>query len=141
MKNCEEIRKRLSAFIDNELSSQERALIKRHLEGCPYCAKEASSLRILNDLLDSIPDEGPAPSFVLQTVHSAGSWMQCDYVKEHFFRPAVAYMLSVVSLLLYFEAGGAKRAYPAYRHLRTFDDFPPESFSSIYLGLIQEERK
>jgi hypothetical protein len=68
--------------------------------------------------------------------------MQCDYVKERIVRPAVAYVLSAVSLVFYFETGVLKkRAYPAYRHLRNFDDFPPESLSSIYIGLIQEEYK
>ena len=93
-------------------------------------------------LLDSVPDESPALAFTLKTVHRAASWMQCDYIKEHLFRPAVAYVLSAASLVFSFEAGALKkRAYPAYRHLRNFDDFPPESLSSIYIGLIQEEHK
>jgi len=142
MKDCEEIRKKLSAFIDHELPHLERSLIEKHLQQCLSCRQEEISLRKINDLLDSIPNERPAPTFALKTVHRASSWKQCDYVKEHLFRPAVAYVLSAVSLVFYFEAGAfKKRANPAYRHLRNFDDFPPESLSSIYIGLIQEEYK
>ena len=142
MKDCKEIREKLSAFIDHELPHSERNLIEKHLQQCPACRQEEIYLRRINDLLDSMPNERPAPAFALKTVHRAASWMQCDYVKEHLLRPALAYMLSVVSLVFYFEAGALKkRAYPAYRHLRNFDDFPPESLSSIYIGLIQEEYK
>ena len=142
MKDCEEIREKLSAFIDHELPHSERNLIEKHLQQCPSCRQEEISLRKINDLLDSVHDESPAPAFTLKTVHRAASWMQCDYVKEHIVRPAVAYVLSAVSLVFYFEAWVLKkRAYPAYRHLRNFDDFPPESLSSIYIGLIEEEYK
>jgi anti-sigma factor RsiW len=142
MNGCRDIREKLSAFIDHELPHLERNLIEKHLLQCPACRQEEISLRRINDLLDSMPDERPAPTFPLKTVHRAASWMQCNYVKEHLFRPAVAYVLSAVSLVFYFEAGALrKRAYPAYRHLRNFDDFPPESLSSIYIGLIQEEYK
>jgi len=142
MNGCKDIREKLSAFIDHELRTEECRLIQKHLQQCPSCRQEEISLRKINDLLDSVPDESPAPAFTLKTVHRAASWMQCDYIKEHLFRPAVAYVLSAVSLVFYFEAGALKkRAYPAYRHLRNFDDFPPESLSSIYIGLIQEEYK
>ena len=142
MKDCEKIREKLSAFIDHELPHSERNLIEKHLQQCPSCRQEEISLRKIYDLLDSVPVERPAPAFALKTVHRAASWRQCDYVKEHLFRPAVAYVLSAVSLVFYFEAGALrKKAYPAYRHLRSFDDFPPESFSSIYIGLIEEGRK
>jgi len=142
MNGCKDIREKLSAFIDHELPHLHCHIIEKHLQQCPACRQEEIYLRRINDLLDSMPNERPAPAFALKTVHRAASWMQCDYVKEHLFRPAVAYVLSAASLVFSFEAGALKkRAYPAYRHLRNFDDFPPESLSSIYIGLIQEEYK
>ncbi len=139
MNDCKDILEKLSPFIDNELPSQDRELVERHLSQCSACRREEFSLRKINDLLDSMPEESPTPTFTVKTVHRAASWMQCDYVKEHLFRPAVTHLFSVVSLL-YFESGRLKkRSDPSYRHLRNFDDFPPESFSSFYMELIQEE--
>ncbi|MEW6108049.1 MAG: zf-HC2 domain-containing protein [Nitrospirota bacterium] len=142
MKDCKEVRKRLSAFIDNELPPPERDLIEKHLSQCRPCRQEEISLRNINELLDSMPDEKPAPAFTSMVVHRAVAWLRCEYVKNYLYRPAVAYVLSVVSLVFYFEAGAAKkRAYPAYRHLLNFDDFPPESLSGVYVAFIQGEHR
>jgi anti-sigma factor RsiW len=142
MKDCAEIRERLSAYIDDEILAQERARIEEHLRHCNACVLELTSLRQINELLDSMPNETPAPAFTLKAVHRAASWMQCDYVKEHVLRPAMAYLLAMVSFVFYFEAGAfKKRQYPVYGHLRNFDDFPPESLSSIYVDLIQKGSK
>ena len=38
--NCQEIRERLPALIDKELSPEEQAEVERHLAGCAECQKE-----------------------------------------------------------------------------------------------------
>ena len=136
--DCKEIRERLSAFVDNELPPQESRLIEDHLNECPTCAKEEISLRQVIDLLDGVPDESPSRIFTQATVHRASSWKRCAYVKENILMPAFAVLrsvLSVVSWLL--EAYDYRRRTPSY--LRSFDDFPPESLSSVYISLIRGE--
>ena len=138
MKDCNQIRERLSAFIDNELSPPESSLIEKHLHGCPECAKEASSLRQVIDLLDGIPDESPSPSFSWATLHRAYSWKRCAYVKEHILMPALAVLHTAYSLTFYLrEAAIDMRRTSFNGYLRSFDDFPPESLSSVYISLIQ----
>jgi hypothetical protein len=136
MSNCKEVRKKLSAFIDHELLPLERSLIEKHLHHCPACAQEEKSLRKINALLDSIPDESPASIFSSIAVHRAASWKQCVHIREFLYGYAVAF----VSFVFKSEYDASiKRRYPAYRYLRNFDDFPPESLSGIYITLIEEE--
>lgn len=138
MNNCEEIRQRLSAFIDNELPPLERSLIERHLHHCPVCAQEIKSLRQINDLLDSIPDERPAPIFTSTAVHRAATWKRCSPIREYFYRYAVAFM----SLVFNYEYNAfLKRRHPVYGYLSNFDDFPPGSLSGVYIKLIQGETR
>lgn len=139
MNDCKVIGERLSAYIDGELRPQERILIEKHLHQCSACAQEESSLRKITDLLNAIPDETPFPYFTSRAVHRVVSWTRCEYVKEHLYRPSVAYALSVISLAIH--NASIKRRYPSYGYLRTFDDLPPESLSSIYVTLIQGESR
>jgi anti-sigma factor RsiW len=135
MNDCKEIREKLSAFIDGEIASPERSLIEKHLHQCPACQEEEASLRRISGLLDSVREEIPSLTFASKAVHRAAAWERCAYVKEYLIRPAAAYALSVLSLAFNHAAG--KRRYPAYRYLRNFDDFPPESLSSIYVTLVE----
>jgi hypothetical protein len=75
----------------------------------------------------------------MKAVHRALVWKRCAYVKEQLYRPAIAHLLSVIALILNTEQRFGKQGYPLYRYLRNFDDFPPESFSSFYVALIQGE--
>ncbi len=139
MRECTNIREKLSAFLDDELPPLERGLIEKHLQTCPSCAEEANSLRKVNELLDSVPAESSAPAFTARAVHHALAWKRCAYVKEQLYRPVVAYVFSALALLLRAEGKHGKRGYPTFGYLRNFDDFPPESFSSMYVALIRGE--
>jgi mycothiol system anti-sigma-R factor len=46
---CEEVRTRLDAYIDGELTEQERALLRDHLAGCADCGPEAMALQRLRE--------------------------------------------------------------------------------------------
>jgi anti-sigma factor RsiW len=140
MKDCTEIRERLSAFIDNELPPQESRLIEKHINECPACSKEVNSLRQIIDLLDEFPDESPSLSFTPATIQKVSSWKRCSYVKEHILLPALAVLRSALSLALcQLEVDAKWKRTPFNAYLRSFDDFPPESLSSVYISLIQGE--
>lgn len=136
MSACKEIRERLSAFIDNELPPQESVLIEKHLHECPACVKEVSSLRHVMDLLDGIPDESPSRSFVPATIHRASAWKRSAYVKWLILMPALAVLRSTFSLVFYLREAGPSSC---NAYLSSFDDFPPESLSSVYISLILGE--
>jgi anti-sigma factor RsiW len=140
MKDCKEIRERLSAFIDNELSPQESRLIEKHLHECPTCAHEESSLRHVIDLLDGIPDESPSRIFTPATIHRASSWKRCAFVKERILTPALTVLRSVLSVVPWpLEVAADRRRTSFNGYLHSFDDFPPDSLSSVYISLIQGE--
>jgi hypothetical protein len=140
MKECKDIRERLSAFIDNELTPQERRLIEHHLHECPECAHEESSLRHVIDLLDEMPDESPSRSFTPGTIHRVSVWKRCSFVKEHILIPSLAILRSLLSVVPWpLEVAADRRRTSFNGYLQSFDDFPPDSLSSVYISLIQGE--
>jgi len=128
MNNCKDIREKLSAFVDDELPPEEHGLIEKHLHRCTSCADDERSLRKIIELLDVIPDESPAPALTSKIMRRAAWWKCWAYVKEQIVLPVATFVSS-------------RGCYPAYRYLRNFDDFPPESLSSIYISFIQGVHK
>jgi hypothetical protein len=55
----EELRERLSAYLDADLDPGERARIEEHLAGCPDCRLEYRELRHTVDLLRGLPAPDP----------------------------------------------------------------------------------
>jgi len=49
--DCRQIRKRLGAFVDGELSGGDRLAVTRHLRDCVPCDREADALRDLGEML------------------------------------------------------------------------------------------
>ena len=140
MKECKVIRERLSAFIDNELPPQENRLIENHRHWCPECAQEESSLRRVIDLLDEMPDESPSRSFTPATIHRVSAWRRCAYVKEHILMPSFTILRSVIAVVPWpLKVASDRRRTPFNGYLHSFDDFPPDSLSSVYISLIQGE--
>jgi anti-sigma factor RsiW len=58
LKNCDEIRGRLTLYLDNELQGDERAAVETHLPECESCA--AIFARELN-FLNAVRESGPLP--------------------------------------------------------------------------------
>ncbi len=52
MKNCEEYEALISAFLDGELSGEERAETAAHLAACPVCQQYFDDLVAIHDALD-----------------------------------------------------------------------------------------
>jgi len=57
----EELRERLSAYLEADLDPSERARIEEHLAGCPDCRREYRELRHTVDLLRGLPSPDPPP--------------------------------------------------------------------------------
>ncbi|KPK77264.1 MAG: hypothetical protein AMJ89_02760 [candidate division Zixibacteria bacterium SM23_73] len=62
--NCRKVRRCLFSYFKNELSEEEKAEIKLHLEGCPDCAKEALEVERVTSLVrNSLETLTPSPDF------------------------------------------------------------------------------
>lgn len=58
---CADIEKRLSAYIENDMPSHERALIEEHLKSCPHCSKSLADLRKAIERVKSVEELEPPP--------------------------------------------------------------------------------
>ncbi|MCX6567480.1 MAG: zf-HC2 domain-containing protein [Candidatus Aminicenantes bacterium] len=56
---CEDIRKRLKAFFDDEVGTADRTAIQEHLEHCPGCAGVVRQFERLTDVLKAWKAEAP----------------------------------------------------------------------------------
>jgi hypothetical protein len=59
--NHEELRERLSAYLEADLEASERARVEEHLANCPDCRREYRELRHTVDLLRRLPEPDPPP--------------------------------------------------------------------------------
>ncbi|MGN6368711.1 MAG: anti-sigma factor family protein [Phycisphaerae bacterium] len=64
-----EISKRLSAYLDNEVSPQERALIETHLTECTLCTELLGSLRAISSMVRGY-NATPLDAAFLQKLHN-----------------------------------------------------------------------
>jgi anti-sigma factor RsiW len=137
--NCDYCKDKLSAFIDNELSSEERFQMEAHLKTCPTCAREAEALNQLGVLFGGIPEGTPSPVFVQATVNKAAAIQRRSFWNKLFLKPAISFVKSAAAFVFvpdgYGVAGRKNLSWQGY--LRTFDDSPPGSFADIYLTVIQ----
>lgn len=62
---CSRIRRRFSAFLDGEVSEEEKRQILEHLKSCPDCQRELEALHQLSDSLDSFEEIEPSSYFMI----------------------------------------------------------------------------
>jgi predicted anti-sigma-YlaC factor YlaD len=137
--NCDYCKDKLSAFTDNELSSEERILMEEHLKTCTACAREAEAFHQLGVLFGSMPEVTPSPTFVQTTVNKAAVITRHAFRNNLFFKPAISLVCSAVAFVFAPVEYGAvgRRNLSSRGYLRSFDDSPPGSFTDVYLTVIQ----
>jgi anti-sigma factor RsiW len=136
--NCDHYKLLVSAYIDNELPSDERLVLEKHLETCTSCAREEEKLRQLGELLENIPEGQPSPAFLQTTVSKAASIPQRSGWSERYLDPALSFVKSMAAFVFApegYSAGSKNLSSRGY--LRTFDDSPPGSFTEVYIRVIQ----
>jgi hypothetical protein len=60
---CKEVQESLSLYLDNELSVEERVLLRNHLVNCSVCQEELAALQETVSLLSSLEEVTPPASF------------------------------------------------------------------------------
>jgi len=63
---CSQVKKRLSAFLDNEVTEEEKPQISEHLKSCIQCTKELESLAQVSEFLDVMEKVEVAPYFIVR---------------------------------------------------------------------------
>lgn len=64
------VRKRLNAWVDDELEAGEASIIGRHLEQCPGCRLEADAIRKVSVSLDALPALSAPPALSRKTLRA-----------------------------------------------------------------------
>lgn len=98
--NCREIEIILPAFLENDCSAEERAIVESHLGDCPACTALAGEFRLLELALAARVDEIPPASPTVDAVMTR--------IRPRRRRVAIGRYLNVPSLavLLFFLAAG-----------------------------------
>lgn len=119
--NCWRIKKLLSAYVDDELSSAEKAQVARHLDTCPGCRGELVQYRLLKNTLGSI--QQPLPdgftARVMSRTRLIGRQREAGeprrWTRASSWRYALASLgvagLTLVALLLGFNSSGETPGY------------------------------
>ena len=61
--NCNEVRDKLSLYLDDELNEKEKKLMDEHLKNCPECSSELKGYRKIIQLLNELPNEEPPEGY------------------------------------------------------------------------------
>ena len=135
LKDCETVRRQLSAMLDGELDTADEAAVAKHLDACPLCLKEWRQLRALDHALKELAAPVPLgmPEAVLARI-----------------RPRRRYLWQTValaaSLVVGISLGGAMahKFYPGAMvsetaSLEAFNDFPQGSLGTILASYQPEE--
>jgi predicted anti-sigma-YlaC factor YlaD len=67
--SCKKWKKRLSSYLDNEVSYRERLKIEKHLKSCGACFNQFKQLGRIHRLVQSIQPEKPRPGFYERLSH------------------------------------------------------------------------
>ena len=63
---CSRVKRKLSAFLDDEVSEEEKLKISEHLKFCINCQRELESLSYVSNFLDSLEEINPSPYFIVR---------------------------------------------------------------------------
>lgn len=148
MKNCNSIKKQLSAYIDNELTSDERLKIKGHLDTCQDCAEELDALKKSIEHLQNLDKVNPPPWLTKKVIESIKTeWANIETppkksLFEKIFYPfyikvpvgaAAAVFIAVITIYIF------KVIEPAMEYKALQE--PPKEISEEAVPLLPSEQK
>jgi len=98
---CDNIARKLSAYMDGELSAKDRAEVKAHLDGCPACAGDLRRLTALNAAMAQLPGAAPSPFFAAKVSAAARALNKKRAPLLRFLRFPVPAMAVLTAFILF----------------------------------------
>jgi anti-sigma factor RsiW len=103
---CTQVIRRLSAYLDREVSNEDKALISRHLDTCPGCRQELERLTRLSGYLALIEDVEVQPYFMTRLrqriadreAKHAAPWWFSEWIRRAAIPVAAAAVLILTAL-------------------------------------------
>ncbi len=148
---CQKVKRKLSAFLDGELSEKKASRIAEHLSGCQNCQQEVAFLSSLWERLEEMREVDPSPYFwtrlnarITQAEERSFSLDRVRGILDRLLVPATAIAALVVGLWI----GGALyevhwedkpnlwEQATASLYLDALDDFPAQSIGLAYTELV-----
>jgi len=156
--NCRSVRKKLSAYQDQELSSDEQGRIRSHLQGCPACSKHYEELKHAWEFLRELPAIHPTPGFYLELRKKIAGLNDRQFTFR--MRPVFQFLPSPLAMALYLVIGLLAGTYlgnfmgrgafglrqsgaisttrqPILASLRSFDAIAPGTLASGYVRMVR----
>jgi hypothetical protein len=131
---CQDIQRKISAYMDGEQDSASARRVEHHLGQCGTCREVAADFRNVDDLVRSLSKLDTSPDFAGQLLEMVGESRTSTTEKGWGRSPFVALMRFMSRFMDLLEA----RKSPSTRTLDEFSDFPPFSLSSIYFKLLDQ---
>jgi predicted anti-sigma-YlaC factor YlaD len=156
--NCREIKRKLSAFQDNELPDLERQVIEHHLNNCTDCSIAFQEMNEAWELLSSVETIESAPYFWIRLARRMSEKERKQPGWNFIFAPLqkLSFSVLIIGVLIFGLGIGIYLGQNIYQHsqltsnsaveqeidqvfpLGTFDDFPDQSIAQAYVTLLSE---
>jgi hypothetical protein len=86
--SCKDIEQKLPAYLEDDLSLQEKGLVEEHLASCPLCKKAMENLEKTENLIREMEDVEPPPWFTQKIMSRVrGKAQQKESIFRKFFYP------------------------------------------------------
>jgi len=159
--NCRDVKRKLSAYQDNELPELQMNEIGSHLEHCPICSRALQEMSDVWELLSNVEPIESAPFFwtrlsqrmKAKKARQLGWKIRAMPIQRLSF-PILTTFILILGFLI-----GMYLGENIYHHsvvppstmvdqeldqelsLNSFDDFPEESVAQIYVTLLSENNQ
>ncbi len=154
---CRSVQKKLSAYQDGELKSQEQERVASHLLSCRSCREQYAELERIWQTLGELEEIRPDPWFYRQVIgkikepREQGLLSTFQYVFQLLRAPAIAFVLLAVGILagIYFGNVMVRFDFLPFRQtstghsqealldsLKVFDSAPPGTLAHGYLQMV-----
>lgn len=156
--NCREIKRKLSAFQDKELSGSQLNEIEHHLKDCADCSRALQEMNQVWDLISNVATIESSPYFWTKLARKMSEKERKQSSWNFIFAPIqkVSFSLFMIGILIVGLAIGMYLGQNIYQHsqltsasaveqeidqvfpMGSFDDFPEQSVTQAYVTMLSE---
>lgn len=97
---CSEITRKLSAYMDGELSPEDQTAVKEHLSACAGCAAELRRFSAVDNVIKQLPAITPAPFFAAKVSAAARTRDEYHGPFRRLLRLPIPAMVIMVTFIL-----------------------------------------
>lgn len=134
---CRYARRRISAYLDDELDATSMRQLEFHLQQCMECRRTLEDFRGLSEKVRSLPKIDPGADFAVRMIKTVRGSATAGPEEA----PARLSLWGRLSGIVenFMEVVSPPRS-PATGALNEFNDFPPLSMGYIYFNMISADR-